>query len=136
MPNKKGDKTPVYIHPIGAVTKNQAGNQITEMGLMCREGAVAFSDDGLPIQNGAIMRTALEYSKYLNIPVINHAEDECIRGDGLINEGLVSTYLGIKGNPDIAESIMVQRDLELANYTGATLHVPHVTTKKAVIISE
>ena len=129
---QKGDKTPVYIHPIGAVTKNQAGNQITEMGLMCRQGAVAFSDDGLPIQNGAIMRTALEYSKYLNIPVINHAEDECIRGDGLINEGLVSTYLGLKGNPDIAESIMVQRDLELAAYTGATLHVPHVTTKKAV----
>ena len=78
------------------------------------------------------MRTALEYSKFLNVPVINHAEDECLRGDGLMNEGLVSTHLGLKGNPDIAESVMVFRDLELAHYTGAILHVPHVTTKKAV----
>ncbi|MBI87233.1 MAG: dihydroorotase [Candidatus Marinimicrobia bacterium] len=127
-----GDKTPVHVHPIGAVTKNQDGKQITEMSLMYNEGAVAFSDDGLPIQNGAIMRTALEYSKFLNVPVINHAEDECLRGDGLMNEGLVSTHLGLKGNPDIAESVMVLRDLELAHYTGAILHVPHVTTKKAV----
>ena len=72
----EGDKTPVHVHPIGAVTKNQDGKQITEMNLMFKEGAVAFSDDGLPIQNGAIMRTALEYSKFLNVPVINHAEDE------------------------------------------------------------
>ncbi len=128
----EGSKTPIFVHPVGAVTKYQKGKQITEMNLMFKEGAIAFSDDGLPIQNGAIMRTALEYSKFLNVPVINHAEDECLRGDGLINEGLVSTHLGLKGNPDVAESVMVLRDLELAAYTGATLHVPHVTTKKAV----
>lgn len=128
----EGSKTPVYVHPVGAVTKNQKGKHITEMNLMFKEGAVAFSDDGLPIQNGAIMRTALEYSKFLNVPIINHAEDECLRGEGLINEGLVSTHLGLKGNPDVAESVMILRDLELAAYTGAALHVPHVTTKKAV----
>ena len=125
-------QSPIYIHPIGAVTKNQEGKILTEMSLMYKEGAVAFSDDGLPIQNGGIMRTALEYSNFLNVPVINHAEDECIRDNGLVNEGLVSTHLGLKGNPDIAESVMVQRDLELAVYTGATLHVPHVTSRKAI----
>ena len=130
--NQKGKNLPVYIHPIGAVTKNQDGNLLTEMSLMFKEGAVAFSDDGLPIQNGGVMRTALEYSKLLNVPVINHAEDECIRGNGLINEGKISTHLGLPGNPDIAESVMVQRDLELAVFTGAILHVPHVTSKKTI----
>ena len=123
---------PIHIHPIGAVTKNQEGKLLTEMSLMYKEGAVAFSDDGLPIQNGSVMRTALEYSRFLNVPVINHAEDECIRANGLVNEGLVSTHLGLTGNPDVAESVMVQRDLELAVYTGAILHVPHVTSKKAI----
>ena len=123
---------PIHIHPIGAVTKNQEGKLLTEMSLMYKEGAVAFSDDGLPIQDGSVMRTALEYSRFLNVPVINHAEDECIRANGLVNEGLVSTHLGLTGNPDVAESVMVQRDLELAVYTGAILHVPHVTSKKAL----
>ena len=123
----EGRKTPIFVHPVGAVTKGQKGKQITEMNLMSKEGAVAFSDDGLPIQNGAIMRTALEYSKFLNVPV-NHAEDECLQGEGLIIEGLVSTHLGIK---ILAESVMVLWDLELAAYTGATLHIPHAT-KKAV----
>ena len=130
--NQTGKKLPVHIHPIGAVTKNQNGKLLTEMSMMHKEGAVAFSDDGLPIQNGGVMRTALEYSKLLNVPVINHAEDECIRGDGLINEGKISTHLGLPGNPDIAESVMVLRDLELAVYTGANLHVPHVSSRKAV----
>ncbi len=128
---QKAKQLPIHIHPIGAVTKHQGGKLLTEMNLMCKEGAVAFSDDGLPIQNGSVMRAALEYSNFLNVPVINHAEDECIRANGLVNEGLVSTHLGLEGNPDIAESVMVQRDLELAEYTGATLHVPHVTSKKA-----
>ena len=130
--NQMGEKLPVHIHPIGAVTKNQNGKILTEMSLMHREGAVAFSDDGLPIQNGGVMRSALEYSKLLNVPVINHAEDECIRGDGLVNEGKISAHLGLPGNPDIAESVMVLRDLELAFHTGATLHVPHVSSRKAV----
>ena len=123
---------PIHVHPIGAVTKDQEGKSLTEMSLMCKAGAVAFSDDGLPIQNGGVMRTALEYSRFLNVPIINHAEDECIKANGLVNEGLVSTHLGLAGNPDVAESIMVQRDLELAIYSRAALHVPHVTSKKAV----
>ena len=102
------------------------------MGLMHKEGAVAFSDDGLPIQDGGIMRIALEYSKLIGVPVINHAEDECLRDGGHMHEGTVSTHLGLAGNPDLAESTMVHRDLELAKYVDARIHVPHVSSAKAV----
>ena len=125
-------KMPVHVHPIGSVTKGQAGSEISEMGLMIDSGAVAFSDDGLPIQNGLVMRKALEYSKMFNVPIINHAEDDCLRANGLMNEGIVSTKLGLSGNPNIAESIMVFRDLKLAELTGAKLHVPHVSTAESV----
>lgn len=125
-------KMPVHVHPIGSVTKGQAGSEISEMGLMIDSGAVAFSDDGLPIQNGLVMRKALEYSKMFNVPIINHAEDDCLRANGLMNEGIVSTKLGLSGNPNIAESIMVFRDLKLAELTGAQLHVPHVSTAESV----
>ena len=102
------------------------------MGLMKESGAVAFSDDGLPIQNSLVMRKALEYSKMFNVPIINHAEDDCLRANGLMNEGIVSTKLGLSGNPNIAESLMVFRDLKLAELTGAQLHVPHVSTSESV----
>ena len=125
-------KMPVHVHPIGSVTKGQAGSEISEMGLMIDSGAVAFSDDGLPIQNVLVMRKALEYSKMFNVPIINHAEDDCLRANGLMNEGIVSTKLGLSGNPNIAESIMVFRDLKLAELTGAQLHVPHVSTAESV----
>ena len=78
------------------------------------------------------MRKALEYSKIFNVPIINHAEDDCLRANGLMNEGIVSTKLGLSGNPNIAESIMVFRDLKLAELTGAQLHVPHVSTAESV----
>ena len=129
---EKSKDCPVYIHPIGAVTKGQAGAEISEMGLMKDMGAVAFSDDGLPIQNGLVMRKALEYSTMLGVPIINHAEDSCLRCDGLMNEGNMSTRLGLPGNPSIAESTMVYRDLQLAKITGAMLHVPHVSTAASV----
>ena len=129
---EKAEKCPIHIHPIGAVTKAQNGKDITEMALMFKEGAVGFSDDGLPIQDGAVMRIALEYSTLIDVPVINHAEDECLRSEGLMHEGIISTHLGLPGNPDLAESAMVHRDLELAEFTGAKLHVPHVSSAKAV----
>ena len=129
---EKSKDLPVHIHPIGAVTKGQKGKEISEMALMNQAGAIAFSDDGLPIQNGLVMRKALEYSKMLNVPVINHAEDDCLRCDGVMNEGMVSNRLGLPGNPNIAESTMVFRDLKLADMTGAKLHVPHVSTAASV----
>ena len=129
---EKADDCPIHIHPIGAVTKSQDGNDLTEMGLMHQEGAVAFSDDGLPIQDGAMMRIALEYATLMDVPIINHAEDVCLRAEGVMHEGRISTHLGLPGNPDLAESAMVHRDLELAEFTGARLHVPHVSSAKAV----
>ena len=129
---KKAEDAPIHIHPIGAVSKGQDGKDITEMGLMHKEGAVAFSDDGLPIQDGGIMRIALEYSKLIDVPIINHAEDECLRDGGLMHEGTISTRLGLPGNPDLAESSMVHRDLELADFVGAKIHIPHVSSAKAV----
>ena len=129
---EKSKNYPIHIHPIGAVTKGQKGKEISEMGLMKKAGAIAFSDDGLPIQDGFVMRKALEYSKMLNVPVINHAEDDCLRCDGVMNEGVVSNRLGLPGNPSISESTMVFRDLKLADMTGAKLHVPHVSTAASV----
>ena len=87
---KKAMNCPIHIHPIGAVTKSQNGNDITEMGLMHKEGAVAFSDDGLPIQDGRMMRIALEYSMLMDTTIINHAEDECLRAEGVMHEGNLS----------------------------------------------
>jgi dihydroorotase len=129
---EKSKRLPIHIHPIGAVSANQNGQELTEMALMRDEGAVAFSDDGLPIQDGALMRTALEYSNLIEVPIINHAEDECLRANGLMNEGIVSSELGLDGNIDLAESTMVYRDIELATFTKSRLHVPHVSSSKAL----
>ena len=129
---EKGAECPIYIHPIGAATKGQKGKELTEMGGMAKEGAVAFSDDGLPIMDGGVMRRVLEYGGMLDKPVINHAEDECLRSNGVMNEGKMSTKLGLPGNPVEAEGVMVHRDLELAKLTGAKIHVPHMSTKQSV----
>ena len=129
---KKSTESPIFIHPIGAVTKDQKGKDLTEIHGMIKEGAIAISDDGLPISDAQIMRLALEYTSMFDIPVINHAEDECLRNNGVMNEGVNSTKLGLKGNPSLSESIMVQRDLELANLVDTKIHVPHVSTNKAL----
>ena len=125
---EKAEECPVHIHPIGAVTKGQKGQELTEVQGIITEGAVALSDDGLPISDAQVMRLALEYTSMFDKPVINHAEDECLRNNGLMNEGEISTRLGLVGNPSLAEAIMIQRDLELANMIQAKLHVPHITS--------
>ena len=128
----KSANCPIFIHPIGAVSKSQNGEELTEVEGMVKEGAVAVSDDGLPINDSQVMRLALEYSSMFNIPVINHEEDECLRNDGVMNEGEVSTRLGLSGNPSLSESIMIQRDLELANLIKTKIHVPHVSSSSGV----
>ncbi len=129
---EKSEKLPIYIHPIGAITKHQGGKEITEMGGMVEAGAVAFSDDGLPVTDGQVFRLACEYAKMFGVPVINHAEDPCIRKNGVMHEGAVSAEIGLTGNPDVAESSMVNRDLELSVLTGTHLHVPHVSAEMSV----
>ena len=128
----KSEDLPIYIYPIGAITKGQKGEELAEIGQMVNKGAVAISDDGIPIHNSQVMRFALEYAQQFNIPVINHAEDCHLVNDGLIHEGDVSLKLGLSGNPDIAESSMVYRDLSIAEYVSGRLHVPHVSSYKSI----
>ena len=128
----RSEECPIHIYPIGAVSKSQAGKELTEMGAMIAEGAIAFSDDGLPIGDAKVMHNALEYSSMFDVPIINHAEDECLKGNGVMHMGKVSTNLGLPSSPGITESSMVHRDLELAVYVGARLHVPHVSSARSV----
>ena len=128
----RSEECPIHIYPIGAVSKSQAGKELTEIGAMIAEGAIAFSDDGLPIGDAKVMQNALEYSSMFDVPIINHAEDECLKGDGVMHMGKVSTNLGLPSSPGITESSMVHRDLELAVYVGARLHVPHVSSARSV----
>ncbi len=123
---------PIYIHPIGAITKGQKGLELAEIGQMVQAGAVAVSDDGLPLTNSQLMRYALEYSKKFGIAVINHAEDCCLVNKGTMHEGDVSLNLGLVGNPDISESTMIYRDLAIADYVGGSLHIPHVSSSKSL----
>ena len=114
----KGNETPVDVHPIGCVTKDRAGKTIAEMGDMQKGGAVAFSDDGDPVYDAQVMRVALEYASMLGAPIINHEEDLQLSRPGHMNEGAVSTRLGLDGTPGIAEEVMIARDILLAEYTG------------------
>jgi len=129
---KKSESLPIYIYPIGAITKNQSGQELSEIGSMVKSGAVAISDDGIPVSNSQMMRFALEYAKKFNIPVINHAEDNYLVNEGLMHEGNNSLKLGLPGNPGIAESSMVFRDISIAEYVGGRLHIPHVSSYKSV----
>jgi len=132
--NNKSKDLPVYIYPIGSITKNQDGKEMSEIGEMVNAGIVAISDDGIPVKNSQILRMALEYSKKFNIPVINHAEDGFLVNDGIINEGKTSLKLGLAGNPSISESTMVFRDLSIAEYVSGKIHIPHISTAKSIEI--
>jgi dihydroorotase len=116
------------VHPIGAVTKGQKGEELAEFTMMHEAGCVAFSDDGRPVMDSLMMRRALEYSRILNTPIISHCEDVSLSLGGVMNEGLLSITLGLKGIPAQAEEIMVARDILLAELTGGRLHIAHVST--------
>lgn len=122
------------IYPIGAITKGQKGEELAEMGIMREEGCVAFSDDGRPVMNSLIMRRAFEYSRTFNVPIISHCEDLYLSESGVMNEGLLSLTLGLRGIPAEAESIMAGRDCALAGLTGGRLHIAHVSTEGTVHI--
>jgi len=120
------------IHPIGAVSRNLEGKELTEMRELTRAGAVAFSDDGLPIWHAGVMRKALEYAASFGFIVIQHAEEKQLTGEGCINEGWISTQLGVSGMPAVGEDSMIARDIMLAEITGGRYHVAHISTKGAV----
>ena len=117
---------------IGTVSKGRKGEELAEIGMMVRGGAVAFSDDGSPVQNSLLMRRAMEYVKMFDRCVISHAEDATLAPGWIVNEGLTSVMLGLAGTPAASEEIAVARDCILAGLTGAHLHVAHVSTAGAV----
>ncbi len=122
------------VFPVGAITKKREGTEIAELGLMVEKGAVGFSDDGDWVLDSGVMRRALEYSKMFEVRIISHAEDPYLAKEGVMNEGRVSTRLGLYGKPRISETYAIQRDIELAEYTQGKLHIAHLSTKKGVEI--
>jgi len=115
------------VYPVAAISKGSTGESLAEFGDLQEAGAVAVSDDGLPVRNSQLMRRALEYASDFGLRVISHSEEPSLSG-GAMNEGEVSTRLGLKGIPAIAESIMVYREIALAEYTGKPVHIAHVST--------
>ncbi|MFQ5666463.1 MAG: dihydroorotase [Candidatus Binatia bacterium] len=122
------------VYPVGAVSRELKGKQLAEIGEMHAAGIVAVSDDGVPLMDGGLMRHALEYSAMFQLPVIAHAEDRSIAGNGVMNEGVLSLRLGLQGVPAAAEEAMIARDIALLERTGGHLHVAHVSTAGAVAL--
>lgn len=123
----------VDVYPIAAVTKGRKGEELSPMAELVQAGAVGFSDDGSPVVSAEIMRRALEYSSMYDMPIIQHAEESTMTQGGNMNEGLMSTRLGLRGIPSVAEELMVARDLILVRYTPeARYHLAHASTKEVV----
>jgi len=122
------------VFPVGSITQGMGGECLAEMGELKEAGCVAVSDDGRPVKNAELMRRALEYARGMGILVISHAEELDLVGEGTMNEGFTSTELGLKGIPRVAEEIATAREVLLAEYTGAPVHIAHVSTAGAVRI--
>ncbi len=122
----------VRVHPIGAVTKNLNGEELAELAELAEAGCVAFSDDGRCVMNADLYRRAMEYTLPFGVPVVSHAEDTYLSRGFTMNEGVVSTEIGLPGAPAAAEDVMVARDILLAELTGAHIHIAHLSTAGAV----
>ncbi|MCR1899730.1 dihydroorotase [Irregularibacter muris] len=122
----------VKVRPIGAISKGLQGEELAPMGEMMDAGAVAFSDDGNPVVSSSLMKKALEYASMWKAVIISHCEEPSLSKGGLMNEGEMSTILGMQGIPSAAEEIMVARDIALARYTGCRVHIAHVSTAAGV----
>ncbi len=130
--SKAQEQGSANVYPIGSITKGLNGELLTEMGELKEGGCVGFSDDGLPVMNGDMMRRGLEYAKTFGVPIFTHAEDMSLVSGGSMNEGPIATELGLKGIPWVAEDAVTARDIMLAELTGAHLHVCHVSTKGSI----
>ena len=127
-------KAVVNIFPVASITKGQRGKELTDMADLIDAGAIAFSDDGHPVENSNTMRRALEYAKILNTLIIDHCEDKSLSGQGVMNEGYYSYLYGLRGIPGSSEEIMVARDVLLAEKAEARIHIAHLSVKGAVRI--
>ncbi len=126
------DGFPVQVFPVGAMTVKQAGELMAEIGDMHHAGAVAFSDDGRCVQDSGVMRRVMDYAKMFPVTLMSHCQDDALAGRGVVNEGVVSTRLGLPGYPAAAEEIMIARDIALCELTGCRVHVQHVSTARGV----
>ena len=129
---KKSKETLVDVYPIAAATKGREGKELSEMAELVEAGAVAFSDDGCAIATAELTRRAMEYANMLGVPIIEHAEEATLDDRGAMNEGMFSTKLGLPGMPTVAEDIIVARDILLAEYTGARVHIAHLSSARSV----
>ncbi len=125
-------KAVVNVFPIGAITKGSGGEELSAIGAMKAAGAVAISDDGLPVMNARVMRRAMEFARSYDLPIIQHCEDLNLSAGGDMHEGAQSVRWGLRGIPAASEDVMVARDLLLAELTGARYHVAHLSTRNAV----
>ena len=130
--NKKSKDLDINVFPIGCVSRKMEGKELSEIGLMVDNGAVAISDGKHSIQNAQLMKNALEYAKMFDIPVINFAKDKSLSSEGIANESFFSTKMGLPASPSISESIIIYRDLEIAAFVNGKIHIPLVSTEKSV----
>ncbi|HLF92422.1 MAG TPA: dihydroorotase [Planctomycetota bacterium] len=121
-----------HVFPVGAVTKGLRGEELAELGKMSEAGAVAFSDDGMPIMNSELMRRALEYATMFGRPILTHSEDATLTKGFVMNESAVSARLGLRGYPNAAEAAMAARDCYLAALTGGHVHICHLSARETV----
>ncbi len=119
------------VYPIGAITKGQQDGELTDMAELKASGCLAFSDDGKSVINSRLFRLAMEYAKMLDVLIIEHCQDPLLSAGGVMNEGIVSTRLGLKGDPGIAETVTVARDIEIALYLNARVHLAHMSLKRS-----
>ncbi|MBF0483922.1 MAG: dihydroorotase [Candidatus Omnitrophica bacterium] len=122
----------VNVYPIGAVTKGQQDEELTDMFEMHKTGCLMLSDDGKSVNNSQVMRMALQYSQMVGVLISEHCEDQLLSKSGVMNEGYFSTLLGMKGDPVVSETTIISRDIELAYYLGCRIHFAHVSTKRSV----
>jgi dihydroorotase len=126
--SKAATQGTIRVLPIGCITRGRKGETISDMGELAAAGVIGFSDDGNPVMNSRVMRQALDYSRVCGLPVMEHCEDKTLVEGGQINEGIISTRLGLPGMPAAAEESMVARDIALTELTGARLHLCHLST--------
>jgi dihydroorotase len=129
---RAADANLARVYPIGAVSMGSDGQQLTEIGDLVAAGCVALSDDGRPVATALLMRRALEYAAVFGIPIIEHAEDPSLKGDGVAHEGAVAGLLGLRGIPAAAESIIVERDIELSELTRGRVHIAHMSVRQSL----
>ena len=129
---KAADASLARVYPIGAVSRGQMGEQLADIAELREAGCVAITDDGHPVATALLMRRALEYAGMFNMPVIEHCEEQTLKGDGVAHEGFQASTLGLRGIPGVAESIMAQRDISLAELTGGAVHIAHLSARQSL----